>query len=426
MRMTPCSQQPESSKRTKYLFEGEAFVLKIHQYLFLIFLVMKPFYLFPSGGLQLSDLFFIFSLLCYTIIIRGGERIEIDWTDKWLLYFVCFVLAINVFYAVIYGESVFIKSSMYYVYNALIVVIFRIYASDAGFLWNVERVCKANLLIQLLIYVAGLGRNYTADRYMGTFNDPNQMAFFIFMSLITAVIITKIRHSKLNVFYHLLAIGLIFQTSSTGMLLAITVFYTVQIAITVTKVVLRTHSVNFILASTVILMMAVLFSSKIDDALGNLVDSPIISRVEEKLSRQGTDTYATSNITDRGIDKLVLYPEKTLFGAGEGLHYRFEQDNSVNEIHSTLFSILFYYGVVPALLFLVWCMKNIHALSIGNIAAVLALVIESITLLNQRQPLFWMFFVLLDILYRQEYAEGSVAQKEFLSGVDQSYLTKDT
>lgn len=386
---------------------------------------MKPFYLFPSGGLQLSDLFFILSFFCYTIVVRKGENIEIDRTDKWLLYFVYFVFAINVIYAVIYGESGFIKSALYYVYNFLLVITFRKYASDVGFLWNVERVCKANLLIQLLIYVAGLGRAYSADRYMGTFNDPNQMAFFIFMSLITAVIITKIRHARLNVLYHIIAIVLIFLTSSTGMLLAVTVFYSVQIVATVVKVILRNHSVNFILASTVFLIMAMLFSAKIDDAVGAFVDSPIMNRLEEKLSKQETDAYGPSNIEDRGIDKLLIYPERLLYGSGEGLHYRFEEDSSVNEIHSTFFSILFYYGVIPGLLFLFWCMKNIHTLSIGNMAAVLALVIESITLLNQRQPLFWMFFVLLDILYQQQYGRESLPQKESSLETNPGYLAKD-
>lgn len=385
---------------------------------------MKPFYLFPSGGLQLSDLFFILSFFCYTIVIKRGEKIEIDRTDKWLLYFVYFVVAINVIYAVIYGESGFIKSALYYVYNFLIVVIFRIYASDVSFLWNVEKVCKANLLIQLLIYLADLGRDYSADRYMGTFNDPNQMAFFIFMSLITAAIITKIRHFRLNVLYHIIAIALIFLTSSTGMLLAVTVFYFVQIVATVMKVILRRHSVNFILATTLFLIIATLFSEKIDNALVAFADSPIINRVEEKLSKQETDAYGPSNFEDRGIDKLLIYPEKLLYGAGEGLHYRFEKDSSVNEIHSTLFSILFYYGVIPTLLFLFWSMKNIHTLSIVNIAAVLALAVESVTLLNQRQPLFWMFFVLLDILYHKNYGREPVAQNENLPENNSGYLAK--
>ncbi|MFZ1781035.1 MAG: hypothetical protein WAT94_06355, partial [Enterococcus aquimarinus] len=130
----------------------------------------------------------------------------------------------------------------------------------------------------------------------------------------------------------------------------------------------------------------------------------IIERVEQKLGRMEASDGPT-NVQDRGIEKVILYPEKTLFGSGEGMHDRFDRAVSDNEIHSTLFSILFYYGTVPTLLFLYWVGLNVRRLTIANLAVVLSLAVESITLLNQRQPLFWMLFVLLQVLAFQESME---------------------
>ena len=378
--------------------------MPLQHILFLLFLATKPFYLFPSGGLQLSDLFFVASFVYYVLIVKKGDKIEIDKTDKPLFLFVAFVFIVNTVYATYYGESAFVVSSLYYLYNLLIVIFFRIYAEDRRFLSAVASVCRFNIFLQLLIYVAGAGRYYTANRYMGTFNDPNQMAFFIYISLMTAYLIAKLNHKELHVLYHAGAIGLIFWTSSTGMLLALTVFYGVWLLTKIFTLLRRVHNVRFILFWTAALMALLLLSPKWDNFKESLSESPIIERVEQKLGRMEASDGPT-NVQDRGIEKVILYPEKTLFGSGEGMHDRFDRAVSDNEIHSTLFSILFYYGTVPTLLFLYWVGLNVRRLTIANLAVVLSLAVESITLLNQRQPLFWMLFVLLQVLAFQESME---------------------
>jgi hypothetical protein len=373
--------------------------------LFLLFLATKPFYLFPSGGLQLSDLFFVASFFYYVFIVKKGDKIEIDKTDKPLFLFVVFVFIVNTVYATYYGESAFVISSLYYLYNLLIVIFFRIYAEDRRFLSSVAVVCRFNILSQLGIYLVGLGRYYTANRYMGTFNDPNQMGFFIYISLMTAYLIAKLNHKELHVLYHAVAIVLIFQTSSTGMLLALTVFYGVWLLTKVFTLLRRIHNVRFILFWTALLMALLLFSPKWDDFKETIAQSPIIERVEQKIGRMEVATDGPTNLQDRGIDRIYLYPEKTLFGAGEGMHDRFVLSVSDNEIHSTLFSILFYYGMAPTLLFLYWVVLNVRRLSLSNLAVIVSLAVESVTLLNQRQPLFWMLFVLLQVLAFQKIAE---------------------
>lgn len=393
--------------------------MQLYHYLFLLSLLLKPFYIFSSGGLQIADLFFILSFILYLVLAGKEIAISIDKTDKWLLYFVVLVFGINLVYFLVYGRFEFMKASLYYVYNFLTVLFFRLYAEDSRFLMNVGRVCRLNIVIQLGIYVLNIGRYYAETRYMGTFNDPNQMAFFIFMSLITAFVISKIGRIKLHVLYHIMAVGLIFLTSSTGIFLGIGVFYAVSAILTIRKLTKRNHNVIAILSITGLLMLGMLFSSQITDYAKEFSESSIMDRIEQKLDRLNESAVGPTNLQDRGIDRLLIYPEQIIYGAGEGYHSRFEKSYSSNEVHSTMLSILFYYGMIPTLLFLFWCYQNIRTLTVNNLAVVLALFVESLTLLNQRQPLFWMIFITLNILHQEEQAAKKILQNDTIPTSEQ-------
>nr|WP_321302512.1 hypothetical protein [uncultured Trichococcus sp.] len=393
--------------------------MRMHQYLFLLFLLMKPFYWFSSGGLQIADVFFILSFGLYVFFVKKGEKITIEKNDKWLVYFVAAIIAINLFYGVFHGEGNFIQASLYYVYNLLVVLTFRAYAEEQDiFLVNVARVCKVNLVLQLLFYVTGIGRYFAASRYMGTFNDPNQMAFFVYISLMMAFLISRIRGGKLSWVYHVIAMALIFFTASAGMLMGMVVFYGFEALPKVRILAQRQHSVRAILVGTTFLAALVLFSPGIGDYIADLSQSSIVERAEEKLSRMGESAAGPTNIEERGIDRLYLYPEKLLYGAGESYHERFDRSYLDGEVHSTLLSILFYYGVLPTAALLYWIWKNIGRLSVSNVAVILSLFLESLTLLNQRQSLFWMIFVLLNVLYKKQVAdkEAAVVPETLLAG----------
>lgn len=371
---------------------------------------MKPFYWFSSGGLQIADVFFILSFGLYVFFVKKAEKISIDKNDKWLFYFVVCIVAINLFYGVLYGESNFIQASMYYVYNLLVVLTFRAYAEEQDtFLVNVARICKVNLVLQLLFYITGIGRYFAASRYMGTFNDPNQMAFFVYISLMMAFLISRIKGEKLSWVYHVIAMALIFFTASAGMLMGLVLFYGFEALPKVRMLAQRQHSVRAILIGTAFLAALVLFSPEIGDYAADLSESSIVARAEEKLSRMNESAAGPTNIEERGIDRLYLYPEKLLYGAGESYQERFDRSYLSGEVHSTLLSMLFYYGILPTATLLYWIYKNIGRLSASNIAVVLSLFLESLTLLNQRQSLFWMIFVLLNVLYKKQVAETETA-----------------
>ena len=60
---------------------------------------------------------------------------------------------------------------------------------------------------------------------------------------------------------------------------------------------------------------------------------------------------AYDTLAGRGYDRMGKYPEYLFFGAGEGAYGRFQSDLYDSEIHSSLGSLLFCYGIVGAGLF---------------------------------------------------------------------------
>ena len=65
------------------------------------------------------------------------------------------------------------------------------------------------------------------------------------------------------------------------------------------------------------------------------------------------------------------------------------------EVHATLPAILFVYGFIPCGILIIWIYRRLKDAPVYAKVALIALIVESFTLLNQRQSLFWMFVVLV-------------------------------
>lgn len=159
---------------------------------FLLFIFLKQFYLFPSGGMEAADvcLFASFFMLLCDCMRRRPERLFQLKTEGLFYVFLAFVLVINTYYGIRLGRGEFSKYTCFWIFNACAIWSFCYLAEYGGkaFLTGINRVVKVNIGVQLLIYLTGRGRIFReywgAVRYQGTFNDPNQLAFFLFMMIL--------------------------------------------------------------------------------------------------------------------------------------------------------------------------------------------------------------------------------------------------
>ena len=271
---------------------------------------------------------------------------------------------------------------------------------------TLDRILKFNIIVQLIMCILNLGEYYGEYRYMGTFNDPNQFAYYIFISFCFIYLLNlKLKNSSVEtLIFFLISIYLIVRSGSTGMLFGMMIFvllYIISLLKGAKKDSVRKAIIFCIAIIPITILVVILYTSsgeKVD--LNNI---HIVERFNEKIGKLEHSSTLTndSHMTiwqERGYDKIIKYLWYILYGSGEGMYERFSNPKFVNEIHATLPSILFYYGIVPTILLLIWMYKKIKGSSFKINAVFVAIILESFTLLNQRQYLFWIMFILIDNL----------------------------
>lgn len=381
---------------------------KLLQFLFLLYIFVKPFYVFESGSLQPGDLVFVAAFFAFIYYNPTINLIECK-IDYILLIFMVFVAIINFIYFSLYVETEFLKSTLYYLFNFMFVLVARLLLLDTGFIKKLFWVCRAGIYTQIIVYFLGIGRYYEdayagiSTRYEGTLNDPNQLAFFVFSLLMIMFIIEKMPDAKcsMNILDYASFVFILFLTSSTGMLLAFAVFGVVYIVILLFSPFVEkddNRRRSLIRVGVIVAILLIVFLVKKDEIIPEMQKSELFSRLFEKenltTSTSGSKLAKASVWQDRNIDKLYVYPIYNLFGAGQGYFSRFWKANSSGEVHSTVLSILFCYGILPTTIFIYWCYKNIEKTSLYFWPTFASIIVESVTLLNQRQPTFWLLFLL--------------------------------
>lgn len=369
-----------------------------------LYLFLKPYYLFKSGGIQISDIFLIVAFI-FMLLTKNNKKVIKDIVNHniQMLFFLVFVIIINVLYYIVFLNSKFLISTIYFVFIFIAILLFEyiLENNNVVFLEKIDRIFKVNIIIQFFIAILGIGRYYDSSRYMGTFNDPNQFGFYILLSLFF-LFFYAVSKKKSFVLYYLLCLYLIIRSASTGMLLSFAIFTILYIVYYLKsknfKMVIRNFPIYLIIIATIILVLLIIINSnpRIKEKIDNVqYISFVMNRIFDKFDRMEatTDTNTMSIFEERGYDKLFNYPQYLLFGAGEGNYSRFMDNSVVGEIHATLPSILFYYGLLPTIILVKWILNNIKNIDKKYFIVFIALLIESFTLLNQRQVLFWIIIL---------------------------------
>lgn len=322
------------------------------------------------------------------------------YVDRLLYTFIFLAVIINGIYILIEENWDFMKYSFFWLYNGMAVWCFDQLRWKTGFERYLKAGVKINILIQTGIWISGNGalfyEPWGGTRYMGTFHDPNQLAFFIFTMILLLYLTTNHLVKEAGIYY-LFAVILIWASKSTGVFLGVFLFV-------VSAGIQRGFKYHFyprlpILIKgmlwlglfTLFLFLWQMFVHVNKFSLGS-EGFTLIQRIQEKLWKIKQDGLI-GLCYDRGWEKLFLYPKYLIYGAGEGGFSRFSLAGQINEIHSCLFSILFCYGIVPSCLALLWLRQQLKQMPIWMWPAILGLLVESFFLINYRQPLFWLVLV---------------------------------
>ena len=360
-------------------------------FLWFMYLVLTPFYVFRSGMPQPADMI----MAGMVFLLFSGIAIQPS-----LKYFACFcmigfaivVVTINMLWWSVYYDSAFLKSSMFYPYNVGVFIF--VVSMIAHFGKRMITVTLTGLMVALVVEVILAivlpGGGY---RGTGTFNNPNQLGYWSLLVPACWLVARTDNRIGLPDFAFLAMAGYLAALSlSKAAMVAIGLLFVLAIL----GQGLRSRWIGtglMLIASILTLWLALPESLK--ESVGDRVaseDGGLVAKVTERLESIGESNDDSADA--RGYDRMWRYPRYLLFGAGEGAMERFNEGGSRMEMHSTWGTLIFSYGVTGTLLFAAGLWGIFSASPIRYSLYLMPLFLYGITHNGMRDSMLWTFLAL--------------------------------
>ena len=314
-----------------------------------IYLITTMIYVMPSGLPQPSALFLgaAFILIFLAPFARVGKQVD---TSLALLFsFVSWCILVSVAWFVWTSELIYVKAPLYYLYNSIaFITVVQLACRDPAQFTKLTRNALLLMLLSQVVFIAVLPNrvNDVLEREIGTFNAPNQLAYWAILSISTYMLMPG---RRLPADLVVMAAGtwvVIASTSKAGLLaLAIA---------TVLWVVLDSRRQGRALALAAFGVPALLVIAAALQHGVALPDSERIDLLRLRVERDVPEPDDT--LMGRGYTTILEHPNLLPFGAAEGNFGALTRgENGVfqpGELHSTFGAILMGYGIVGLTLFL--------------------------------------------------------------------------
>ena len=328
-----------------------------------IFLVLGIFYVFPPGGPQPADLFM--AVIVMSALFGGLLRIEK--IEVWLLLFVAYAFVVSSAWAVILTNPSLYLSAIFFLYNALVYLIFQKYFSryalgDYSLLLFIMTALFLEVSYMLLFETISI-------RATGTFTNPNQMSYFglCFTSLGLMVANHEKRVLAGVVILLMGWVVVLFGLSKAAMIAM--AYQTIVFGLLLKK------RRGLFLALVAIAAFGVYF----------YVEDQIISALA-RIEMIGEDS--DDSLAGRGYDRIINDFQYVILGAGDG-EYRRHDSVWRGEIHSSLATIFFCYGIPGSFLFFGFLFSVFRRNRSGFVIYIAPLLLYSVTHNGLRFTPFW-------------------------------------
>ncbi len=293
------------------------------------------FNIYGPGNPQPGD-FMMVAVLCLPIlIVRFSMPQPIRRPVYALVAFVIYVFMCNLIWAASTSEFDFFKSSAFYAFNFAVFLGYLVMLGERGddwLRWTLYGFAATLVMLTLLSFP--FGDRTESGRLELFFVNPNQLAYHVLLCTTIVVMLAPRYNMPRAVLYGLLlcAFYIELRTYSRAGLLGIVLLGVLQVA----------HR-----PTLVTLLVLPLFGVALYLDLQAL-DTEMWQNRIELVQQSTTEDY----LTDRGVDRIFEHPEHLIAGAGEGYHLRFHPRKL--EIHSSAANLVFSYGVLGTVLFLLF------------------------------------------------------------------------
>lgn len=355
-------------------------------------LALTPVYIFDSGGMQITHLFF--AILMFLVIIK--EKIKVPKLSLLVLLFFLYSVMVELIYGIINSSVIQLINPIYILYNFLLLTTVSAVVEKYGM-----SSVKFGLIIAVTIAtvsVLATGIDLTnlngEGRPAGTFNNPNQLGYF---STCIISISYLLHHHKYNNYLE-------------TQILVLSAFVLSILSL----------SKAAMLANTLVLIF--LFSPKNLKMLGFFIflAFPCICYIIYLLLNNGTlEDYlfyqrifnmmdeGDSSLSERGYFAFLNgNPFQMLFGLGEENVKKFVG----HEVHSTFGSVLNNYGFIGITIFVVvYCYWiRILFLAYGWLIAILIMAAPTLYGITHNGLRFTIFWLLIALSYSA--AKSTIAE----------------
>ena len=380
-------------------FKGWELVSRLDKLLLVLwslFFILYPFYIFKSGYPQLAH-FLMLGIIILTL--KGYDFRSLDNRTLLILkvfgILVAHIMLVNLAWSVILGNMVLLNiNTLYYAYNFAVFLVFVILYktfNDKIILFTLYGIL-GSVLIQTTLSLFFL--ETSAVRQILFFNNPNQLGYYaLICATLFAIINTQYKVKLIYEYLFYLMVGyLVFLSLSKAAIVGLVILFIVLLK--------RRFKL------TILLMLTLLVIYPIVDTYNPILTN-VVNRVED-IGHARND-----NLAGRGYDRIVNHPQYLFFGAGEGMHSRFESKLSA-ELHSGLGTLLFSYGIIGLGLFLYLVYLIIEPFKDKYIYLMylLPILFYSLTHQNLRWPLFWITLGVIAMIGNEKKLGNKLGNKE--------------
>lgn len=346
-----------------------------------------PFYLFGSGGAQISTVFLFIAAIGsigrarkhrMLTTFRGAEV-----ATKWFFYFSAYAFFVQVAWMVILVDASVLIFVFFYAFNLLI--FFGIIAEsrvNATFPKLVIEAFAYSVLLQIalsMVVPAGAGLRETLF-----FNNPNQLGYF---SLLAAAILT------VGAKNHLIPLVLYVPSMLGSVWMA---------QLSLSKAAMVAGSLLLLYGAFSNLRHALVGGLVVFAIMGTGLLNDRVTAVSDRLDSIGQSD--DDNAAARGYDRIWLHPEMLVLGAGEGAVYRWDSFLERSELHSSWGTVLFSYGAVGCVLLSVFFWHVALSLGLASLVPFAAVFLYGLTHMGLRFVPMWVLFALCAAISAQKSA----------------------
>ena len=359
--------------------------------LLVVYITLKPIYLWSSGSVQLCDMVLLLGIALNLIKIRG--KLKFRKTEsryiKVMTALCVYQTIVNFVWSVYLGENI-LKPSLFYFFNLFAVCLFILIIDKIG-LRRMKRCITTGSFLSLLLTAVSIVITAGTKRSTGLFNNPNQLGYYALLLFSLAIVCWSASKPAMRISIIVLSIFAIIASSSKAAFagMVVTVFFYVLsqgTKLTIKKI--------FILALIILVARVFLYWFFFSDN-SILLSNSSVMRMRYRILNMFNENDSDLG-TGRGYDRIYELGINFLWGKGEGAYYRFNSLKNV-EAHSTYVSLLVSYGLIGFIGYMYLFFKAVYDKKkfLMNLGIISGAFVYQITHNGIRNTLFWLLIVLL-------------------------------